>query len=61
MFQFPRFAPYSYEFTVQYRRNGGFPHSEIPGSKSIRRLPEAYRSLSRLSSPLSAKASTMRP
>ena len=61
MFQFPRLAPYSYEFTVQYCRNSGFPHSDIPGSKSVRRLPEAYRSLPRLSSPLSAKASTMRP
>ena len=61
MFQFPGFAPYSYEFTVQYRRSGGFPHSDISGSKLVRQLPEAFRSLPRLSSPLSAKASTMRP
>ena len=61
MFQFPGFAPSSYEFTRQYRINGGSPHSDIHGSKPVRRLPEAYRSLPRLSSPLSAKASTMRP
>ena len=38
---------------------GGFPHSEISGSKSVCRLPEAYRRLQRLSSPLTAKASTV--
>ena len=37
---------------------GGFPHSEIPGSKSVCRLPEAYRRLQRPSSPSAAKAST---
>ncbi len=37
----------------------GFPHSEISGSKVICHLPEAYRRLSRLSSPLTAKASTV--
>ena len=36
----------------------GFPHSEIPGSKSVCRLPEAYRRLRRPSSPSAAKAST---
>jgi hypothetical protein len=36
----------------------GLPHSEIPGSKPAWRLPEAYRSLPRPSSPVSAKAST---
>ena len=40
---------------------GGFPHSEIPGSKPVWRLPEAYRSLPRPSSSASAKASTVRP
>ena len=35
----------------------GFPHSEIHGSKGIRPLTVAYRSLSRLSSPSDAKAS----
>ena len=38
---------------------GGFPHSEISGSKLICQLPEAYRRLSRPSSPIIAKASTM--
>ena len=37
----------------------GFPHSDIPGSKSVCRLPEAFRRLPRPSSPLTAKASTM--
>ena len=37
----------------------GFPHSEIFGSKSVCRLPGAYRRLQRLSSPLTAKASTV--
>ncbi|CAO0824086.1 hypothetical protein DFAR_4060001 [Desulfarculales bacterium] len=31
-----------------------FPNSEIPGSKPVWRLPEAYRSLPRLSSPSDA-------
>ena len=38
---------------------GGFPHSEILGSKLVWQLPEAYRSLQRLSSPVIAKASTI--
>ena len=38
---------------------GGFPHSEISGSQSVCRLPKAYRRLQRLSSPLTAKASTV--
>ena len=38
--------------------SSGFPHSEIPGSKPVCRLPEAYRRLRRPSSPLAAKAST---
>src|SRR5215207_5697211 len=37
---------------------GGFPHSEISGSKLICQLPEAYRRLQRPSSPVIAKAST---
>ena len=36
----------------------GFPHSDIPGSKPVCRLPEAYRRLLRPSSPVIAKAST---
>jgi hypothetical protein len=38
---------------------GGFPHSDISGSKVHCHLPEAFRRLSRLSSPLTAKASTV--
>jgi hypothetical protein len=37
------------------------PHSDTSGSKFIKQLPEAYRSLSRPSSPLGAKASTVCP
>ena len=40
---------------------GGFPHSEISGYNACVRLTEAYRSLPRPSSPVSAKASTVRP
>ena len=40
---------------------GGLPHSDILGSKPVRRLPEAYRSLPRPSSPPGAKASTNCP
>ena len=36
----------------------GFPHSDISGSKSVCRLPEAYRRLQRPSSPSAAKAFT---
>ena len=39
----------------------GFPHSEILGSKSGYRLPEAYRRFPRPSSVPGAKASTVRP
>ena len=39
----------------------GFPHSEILGSTLVCQLPEAYRRLPRLSSPLDAKTSTMHP
>ena len=41
--------------------SGGFPHSEISGYNACVRLTEAYRSLPRPSSPVSAKASTVRP
>ncbi len=56
MFQFPGFASYSYVFTIRYL---GFPHSEICGSKVVCYLPAAFRKLQRLSSPLTAKASTV--
>ena len=58
MFQFTRFASHSYVFTMRYPLLGRFPHSEISGSKLICQLPEAYRRLSRPSSPIIAKAST---
>ena len=61
MFQFPAFALLTYEFSQQSSRRMGFPHSEISGSKIIQHLPEAYRSLSRLSSPLSGQVFTIRP
>ena len=38
---------------------GGFPHSDIPGSKLVCQLPEAFRRLPRPSSPVIAKASTV--
>jgi hypothetical protein len=58
MFQFTRFASHDYVFIMRYPLRGGFPHSEISGSKLICQLPEAYRRLSRPSSPVIAKAST---
>ena len=60
MFQFPGFA--SASLFIQLRipnKLGGFPHSEIPGSKLVYQLPEAYRRLLRPSSPVAAKASTI--
>ena len=58
MFQFTRFASHDYVFIMRYLLRGGFPHSEISGSKLVCQLPEAYRRLSRPSSPVIAKAST---
>ena len=58
MFQFPGFASHAYVFSVRYRRNGGFPHSDTSGSKLVCQLPEAFRRLPRPSSPPTAKAST---
>ena len=58
MFHFPRFASYYYVFIVRYcdSHHSGLPHSDIPGSKLARQLPEAFRSLPRPSSLASAKA-----
>ena len=39
-------------------KQGGFPHSDTPGSKHVWLLPGAFRGLPRPSSPLAAKAST---
>ena len=52
-FSSPGLPPYSYVFTVQYLRftTGGFPHSDISGSKPICGSPKlfaAYRVLHRL-------------
>ena len=59
MFQFTGFAPYTYEFSARYLLRGGFPHSEIAGSKLVCQLADTYRRLPRPSSPSTAKASTM--
>ena len=60
MFQFPRFASLTYGFSHGILAcASGFPHSDISGSKSGCRLPEAFRRLQRPSSPPAAKASTV--
>ena len=56
MFQFTRFPPYGYEFTLRYLAitPGGLPHSEIPGSAPAcgsPRLIAAYHVLHRLLAP----------
>ena len=47
------------QHTVTEVSSAGFPHSDTRGSAYVQ-LPAAFRSLSRLSSALSAKASTLR-
>ncbi len=59
MFQFPGFAPRL--LVVSRLQRDGLPHSEIRGYNGYLLLPAAYRSLSRPSSPLRAKAFAMRP
>jgi hypothetical protein len=63
MFQFPAFALLT--LYIQVRVIAGyaieFPHSEILGSTLVCQLPEAYRRLPRLSSPLNAKTFTLHP
>src|ERR1700761_2923612 len=59
MFQFTGFASNTYGFSVGYLLPGGFPHSEIAGSKLVCQLADTYRRLPRPSSPSTAKASTM--
>jgi hypothetical protein len=61
MFQFPSFAFFSYEFTEEYPINGWVAPFRDPRIIVYLPLPEAYRSLSRLSSLLGAKASTVSP
>ena len=55
-FSSPRWLGQGYVFTLPYLSitPGRLPHSEIPGSKPVWRLPEAYRSHPRLSSPSDA-------
>ena len=59
MFQFTGFASNTYEFSVGYLLLGGFPHSEIAGSKLVCQLADTYRRLPRPSSPSTAKASAI--
>ena len=40
MFQFAGFAFRTYEFSTEYPLRGGFPHSEISGSKFARNSPK---------------------
>ena len=46
-------------YSVWVTLAGGFPHSDISGSKLVCQLPEAFRRLPRPSSPVIAKASTI--
>ena len=39
MFQFTRFAFYTYVFSVKYFKRSGLPHSEIHGSKGVGASP----------------------
>jgi hypothetical protein len=63
MFQFSRLPSGAYVFSAERCRitSIGFPHSEIRGSKTVQRLPAAYRSRPRPSSAPGAKASAMCP
>src|SRR5436309_15751313 len=63
MFQFPSLPHAPYVFRCAYQRitTGGFPHSDIPGSKVGQHLLRAFRSRPRPSSALGAKASTVCP
>ena len=58
MFQFPGFA--SRQIGMPRLHRGGLPHSETCGYNGYLLLPADYRSLSRPSSPLRAKAFTIR-
>ena len=54
MVQFPRFASPTYEFSERCRTCGGFPHSEICGSRDVRSSPQliaTFYVLLRLSMP----------
>ena len=47
----------TYVFSTGWPKRAGFPHSDIYGSKLYCQLPVAFRRLTRLSSPVIAKAS----
>ena len=55
----PRVCLYNLCIQLQIPTSGGFPHSEIFGYNAFYQLPTAYRRLTRPSSPLTAKASTV--
>ena len=59
MFQFPGFASLLREI-IDLAADGVAPFGD-PGITACLQLPQAYRSLPRPSSPLCAKASTVRP
>ena len=59
MFQFTRFATTSLYIQEELPLSGGFPHSDISGSKLVCQLPETLRRLPRPSSPVIAQASTI--
>ena len=61
MFQFPGFASSRLLGGMVLLHNTGLPHSEISGLDGCLHLTGAYRSLPRPSSPLRAKAFTIRP
>src|SRR5690606_1685554 len=58
MVQFPWFASCILCIQMPIPFSGGFPHSETSGSMLVCQLPEVFRRLPRLSSPIIAKAST---
>ena len=60
MFQFPGFASYHYGFMIRYPRGWVAPFG-YPRIKACSRLPMAFRSVPRPSSPPGAKASTECP
>jgi hypothetical protein len=49
MFQFTGFASNTYLFSAGYLLRGGYPHSEIAGSKLVCQLADTYRRLPRFS------------
>src|SRR5688572_27908228 len=42
IFQFTGFASRTYEFSTGYRLSGGFPHSDIAGSKLVASSPTLF-------------------